>query len=138
MIVVDTNVIVCTLIEGPQTVLARRVYTLDPIWRLPDLWRHECLNVLSSYVNRKGMALDRACTLWNDAVRLFGHCSRPVDMIRALRLAASNGISTYDAQFVSLAQQLNVICVTEDRRLQVKFPELAVSMRAVCAAAGPI
>jgi hypothetical protein len=38
----------------------------------------------------------------------------------------------------ALARQLNVICVTEDRKLQIKFPELAVSMRAVCAAAGPI
>jgi predicted nucleic acid-binding protein len=40
LIVVDTNILVYSLIQGPATALARRVLDHDPVIRLPELWRH--------------------------------------------------------------------------------------------------
>jgi hypothetical protein len=37
-------------------------------------------------------------------------------------------LSTYDGQFIALALEMGVPCVTEDRELQEKFPGVAVSM----------
>ena len=53
-------------------------------------------------------------------------------MVAALRLAVEYGISTYDAEYISLALDLQVRCVTEDSKLLTTFPETAVSMAAFC------
>jgi predicted nucleic acid-binding protein len=134
MIVVDTNVIAYALIEGTHTALARRVWNRDPVWCLPDLWRHEYLNVLATYVRQQGTSLRRATQLWIQATRLLAGCARPVDMPLALQLAVDHHISAYDAQFIALARALGVACVTEDQRLLKTFSGEAVSMEHFCAA----
>jgi predicted nucleic acid-binding protein len=128
VIVVDTNVVVISLIEGPQTKLARSVFARDSDWRLPELWRHEFLNVLTTYVRHGGMELETARQLWLQAERLLTDCTQAVNMTYALKLSIEHQISAYDAQFVSLADELRVPFVTEDRRLLAKFPRVATSM----------
>jgi predicted nucleic acid-binding protein len=136
MIVVDTNVVAYALIEGTHTALARRVWSLDPAWRLPDLWAHEYLNILATYARVGGMSLRKATQLWNQATELLSGCLRPVDMLLALELAVENNISAYDAQFVALARSLGVACVTEDQRLLGAFPQETMSMRDFCEGGG--
>jgi predicted nucleic acid-binding protein len=50
----------------------------------------------------------------------------------ALDLAVENDISACDAQYLALARNLGVVCVSEDRQLPRRFPGLAVSMAAFC------
>ena len=133
MIVVDTNIVVYALTEGPQTPLARKVRRLDPQWRLPDLWQHECLNFLATYVRQGGISLGIARRLWLEATQLLAGCVHPVDMLLALQLAVEHDISAYDAQFIAVAQQLGVLCITEDRRLRLAFPDRTRSMQEFCA-----
>jgi hypothetical protein len=45
MIVADTNLVAQLILELDLTEQAQRVYQRDPDWRLPELWRHEFLNV---------------------------------------------------------------------------------------------
>lgn len=134
MIAVDTNVVAYALIQGAQTALARRVWDLDPVWRLPDLWRHEYLNVLATYARRGGASLRMVTQLWIQAVQLLAGSTQPVDMPLALQLAIENKISAYDAQFVALARSLGVALVTEDQHLLQAFPQETLSMRDFCAA----
>jgi predicted nucleic acid-binding protein len=44
-------------------------------------------------------------------------------MERALRLAVEYGISAYDAQYVTLAETLDCLLMTADKRLCRKFPK---------------
>jgi len=46
-----------------------------------------------------------------------------------LTLAIEKNISAYDAQYITLAKELGVYCVTEDTRLLKKFPNLTISMK---------
>lgn len=123
MIVVDTNVIAYALIEGPLTEAARRVLIDEPDWRIPELWRHEFLNILVNYVHA-GMDIVKAQAMWNQANEVAHDSVLPVDLRKALRTAVQYQLSGYDAQFVALAQMLGVPCVTADRELAAKAPHL--------------
>ncbi|MEK7404847.1 MAG: type II toxin-antitoxin system VapC family toxin [Acidobacteriota bacterium] len=132
----DTNVVAYALIQGPRTALARRVLTLDPEWRVPDLWRHEFLNALATYVRFGGATVKEAVSLWLEATRLLEGCTEPVDMALALQLIVEHNIGAYDAQFIALALELGALCITEDRRILKAFPQAAMSMQQFSTAGG--
>lgn len=128
MIVVDTNIIAYFLIEGERTPQARGLWQHNPDWCLPPLWRHEFLNVLSTYVREGGMDLSGAKRVWHSAGQLFTQMENAVDMDAALELSVAKGISTYDAQFVALAGALGAPLISEDKRLRRRCGEAVMSM----------
>jgi predicted nucleic acid-binding protein len=132
MIVVDTNVIVYLMIEGEKTEMAQRTYRQDSAWFVPPLWRHEFLNVLTTFVRQGGIETDEAMNLWQRSTHIFASGEREVDMPRVLRLASQHNISAYDAQYVTLAMALSVPFVTEDQQLLKTFPDTALSMQEFC------
>jgi predicted nucleic acid-binding protein len=132
VIIVDTNVVAYFFIEGPKTRLAQKVRDVDSRWCMPELWRHEFLNALSTHARHGGMSAGQAGTLWRKATELLTGCEVTVDMWSALQLSILHGISAYDAQYIALAEILNVRCVTEDRGLLHVFPQLTCSMNAFC------
>lgn len=102
------------------------------MWCLPQVWRHEFLNVLATHALHGGASPKEAAVVWQEALALLTDSELPVDMRRALRISTQFGFSAYDAQYVVLAQSLGVRCVTEDRRLARAFPDVAISMDAFC------
>ena len=99
---------------------------------MPQLWRHEFLNVLAT-VAREGIISGRqADALWLSGLDLLRPAEHEIDGSEALALAIEYGVSAYDARYVALARSLGTMCVTEDRRLRNAFPETAVSMKAFC------
>lgn len=132
MIVADANIVAYLFIEGDQTALAQAVLHSDPEWRLPPLWRHEVLNVFATFVRSGGASLEEAQPKWDEAVLRFSDFEKDVDPLQALALAVRHGISAYDAQYVALAEELDVPLVTQDRRLLSTFTKRAVSMQAFC------
>lgn len=131
MIVVDTNIIAYFLIQGDHTTQARQLREIDPHWSLPALWQHELLNVLVCYAGQYRASVEDMLGIWRYANDLFGAATLNPDMESSLLLAVEYKISAYDAQFVSLAQQLQTRLVTEDKLLLKRFPETAVSLRQV-------
>ena len=128
MIVADTNLVSYLLIEGELTNGARRVREFDADWRLPPLWRSEFLNVLASAVRAGVLDEQQAFSTWWVASDLFsGHEVEP-DGDRVLTLALERRISAYDAQFVALAQDLEVPLVTGDLMIVERCPEIAISI----------
>ncbi|OGV54250.1 MAG: hypothetical protein A2X45_07700 [Lentisphaerae bacterium GWF2_50_93] len=133
MIAVDTNILVYYMVEGENTTLAQKIKERDPEWIIPPLWKHEFINVLAvihMQKKKQGKDLTQYQSVWEDALMLFSESETPVDMSKALDLAIKNGISGYDAQFVVMAEDLDVKLVTADKELLRKFPETAVSMEA--------
>lgn len=127
MIVVDTNVIIYLLLNSDWTDLAVEVRRTDRQWEAPMLWRSEFRNVLMGYIRRGSLTLSDAITLSETADSKIG--SRQVDGARVIELAAGSGCTTYDCEFVSLAERLGVPLVTSDKELLAAFPEIAVSMK---------
>ena len=129
MIVVDTNIVVHLLIDGTSTDNARTLWAHDSDWQLPELWRHEFLNVLATLVRQSAIPVANAENIWGNAWGLLANSLHSVDANEVLHVAADTQISAYDAQFVVLAQTLGTLLVTEDRQLQRRFPQLAVSLQ---------
>ncbi len=129
MIVVDTNIVAYFLIDGDRTDQTRQLWQADPDWRLPALWRHEFLNVLTSYARQSNVPMNDIRELWQLANGLFTGTEQEVNMELALELAINKKISSYDAQFVILAQTLKTRLVTEDKVLLRRFPESTISLR---------
>jgi predicted nucleic acid-binding protein len=133
MIVVDVNVIAYLMITGDKTGLTRRLFRQEPNWRLPPLWRHEFLNVLATYVRHSGATVEDARKIWQQSLHLFSRQESNVDLLEALRLACRHKVSAYDAQYILLAIELGVPCVTEDQQLLTAFPTIAQPIQTLLA-----
>jgi predicted nucleic acid-binding protein len=128
VIVTDTNVTVQLLVAGNLSSIARRLYALDDQWIVPPVWAHEFMNVLVAYGKSGGLSTERCVGTWRGALDMFSGRIVPVDTEAALSLAAKHRLSGYDAQFITLAREQGVGCITEDRRLRDAFPVLAYSI----------
>jgi hypothetical protein len=49
---------------------------------------------------------------------------------KVLDLSIRHRITAYDANFIALSMEMDILCVTEDRELKNKFPLIALSMEA--------
>ncbi|HEX8394797.1 MAG TPA: type II toxin-antitoxin system VapC family toxin [Longimicrobium sp.] len=127
MIVVDTNVVVYLLVEGPFSPLARRVVAKEGHWFAPGLWRSELRNVLIGLIRRGTMSYDEALRVLRLAEARLGKRSPDVDHDEVLRLALLSGCTPYDCEFVAVARSAGVPLVTADRKLLAAFPFIAVS-----------
>jgi len=102
----------------------------DPDWRLPPLWRSEFRQVLLKYVRAELATPEHALSLWQKALERFELSEQAVEGHQVLALAIAAGCSTYDAEFVVLARQLNCKLLTFDRKLLQVFPDLAMKTQA--------
>ena len=136
MIVVDANVVSYWAIHGEKTAQAKAVRKKDDQWILPLITRHEFLNVLGSYIRADRLDAASARRKWLEVEPLFEESEVAVDLTKTLDISAEHKITTYYAEYITLAQDMNAILVTEDDELLKKFPYLAVSMSGYLGAEG--
>lgn len=129
MIVIDANILVYSLIEGENTPLIHKLREKDKDWRTTPLCLHEILNVLATYQRHEALTLSQCKKLLDHAERFIQVAQCEVSMGAALTVAAKYAITGYDAQYIALAQSLNALLITEDRKLRVAVPGIAVSMK---------
>ncbi len=129
MIVVDVNILAHYVIKGEHTARVHRVWALDDGWIVPVFWRIEFQSILWKYVRVQAMQEDEAIVLLGQAVDLFSANEQDIAGDTALREAMASGITVYDAQYVALARQLNVLCVTLDKPLQKACPDKVISVQ---------
>ncbi|MEK6643575.1 MAG: type II toxin-antitoxin system VapC family toxin [Planctomycetota bacterium] len=125
MIVVDTNLIAYLCMEGPRTESARQLHAADPEWLAPLLWRSEYLNVLTTMMKQRLLSMAQAEQSWDTARGIVLPVAAEPTGRAVLNIAAHQGISAYDAQFVALAQAYSVPMVTCDRALSRKCVGIA-------------
>ena len=128
MIVVDANIVAHFFIDGGKTAMARKVREHDPHWIVPEIWRHEFLNILVTSCLFAKMPRETAERIWMDAEDLLRGSIYGPNWKEALAAAVERSTTAYEAEYVVLAQARGVQCVTEDVPLQKAFPETAVSM----------
>lgn len=128
MIVVDSNVLVYLHMPTAMTEAAQAWLEREPNWAAPRLWRSEVRNALSMHVRRGDVAVDDAIRLQSSAEALLARGEFDVPSDRVLRLAAVSGCTSYDCEFVALAEVLGVKLLTHDRRVLEAFPDVAVGL----------
>jgi predicted nucleic acid-binding protein len=128
VIVVDTNVISYFYLNSEFSVIAEKIFQQDSAWAAPILWRSEFRNVLALYLKKGIIGLDDAIEIVGLAEELLQSNEYEVTSYQTLRLAHESGCSAYDCEFVSLAKDLGIHLVTEDKKVLKSFPETAISM----------
>jgi predicted nucleic acid-binding protein len=86
--------------------------------------------VLLKYVRAELATPEQALSLWQKALERFELSEQAVKGHQVLALAIASCCSTYDAEFVVLARQLNCKLLTFDRKLLQVFPDLAMKTQA--------
>jgi predicted nucleic acid-binding protein len=133
MLLVDTNVVAYLLIDGDHTAAAQRLHTLDSDWRSEAFLLVEFTSILASSVETKRMTPALAGDLLAKATALFEGKLARIPHASVLAIAARQRVSTYDARFIALADQLGRRLVTEDSRLRSAAPALTQSLAAALA-----
>ena len=128
MIVVDTNLLVYLLVPSGLTAQAEAVFEQDSQWITPLLWRSEFRSALVGLIRQGNITVDIAREIAHRAESWMSGREYPASTDRVLRLAAGSVCSSYDCEFVAVAQDLAVPLVTADRQILRAFPETAVSL----------
>jgi len=128
MIVVDSNIIAARNLTSSLTSKAEQVERKDPVWIVPTLWRYEFQNILATAMKVRQITPEDAFEIWQRVVDVLAENESEPSPGKVLDLVARYGITSYDAQFIALAMEMGIPCVTEDRALRERFPGVAVSM----------
>ena len=130
MIVADTSLIASFFLETELTSLAKRVHKMAPIWIFPPLWREEYANVLAKFARKSTTKSEKeVLSHFEYTVSELKKYERKVNLSEVLLLALRSRISVYDAHFVQLAIDHQMLLVTEDQEIIKKCPDWAISMQ---------
>jgi len=127
MIVADFNLLAYLLIPGGKTSLAEQVFLKDHEWAAPFICRSEMQNIVAVYMRHEGMSLAQGIGVMEHADKIWERRLYALPSADVLQIAATGNLSAYDAEFVVLAQQLQIPLVTYDKAIQKAFPSTALS-----------
>lgn len=127
MIVADANLLAYLLLTGERTDEAEGVFRKDPEWVVPALCLSELRSVALRYVRSDALTLADAHRVVSRAEALVEGRVADVESKRVVDLAHRSKCTTYDCEYVALAEVLNVPLVTADHRVLRAFPKRAVS-----------
>ena len=128
MIVVDSNIITARNLRSVLTSKAEQMEQKDPVWIVPILWRYEFQNILATAIKAKQITQEEALNVWQRVFDILIDNECEPSAGKVLDLVAKYGITAYDGQFIALAMEMGIPCVTEDRELHEKFPGVAISI----------
>lgn len=128
MIVADTNIVAYFLIDGDHTTRAEAVRARDGHWRVPPLFVHEWISVIAAHVRADLFDRDEAIRTYRRGLAIVRVEQAPVDVIRVLNPHVATGCSTYDCQFIELAERLCVPLVTLDGQVLAANTGVAVDL----------
>jgi predicted nucleic acid-binding protein len=125
LIAIDTNVLAYLLLPGPYSDAADRVRTLDADWIAPPLWRSEFRNVLNLARRASHLDLGAALALLAVADEVMRRADVQPDARRVMKLAEASGCTTYDCEFVEVAERRGCPLYTADGKVLKAFPNIA-------------
>lgn len=128
MIVVDTNVLAYAVLPSDRSSVVQALGERDPDWIAPVIWRREMRNVLATTMRVRRLTLPSALAAFAAAEGLVVDATVEPSVEECLRIAASGGVSAWDAEFVFVAEALGLPLVSADRRLCAAFPGRVVAL----------
>ena len=118
--VVDASVTMPWFFPDEATPFTERVLdTLgEQVFWAPSLWVLECTNVLQSAQRRRRIGAERRAEIASELAALPVRLEMDVpDFVSLDRLAATHGLSAYDATYLELALRRSLVLVSLDARL---------------------
>jgi len=128
MIVVDTNIICYLYLPTKYSESAELLLKQEPQWAVPVLWKSEFRNVLIGYLRKKILDLKTVISLLQEAEDLLSNQEYQVSSLSVMNLASQSECSTYDCEFVALAENLKTKLITQDKQILRNFPLTAFSL----------
>jgi predicted nucleic acid-binding protein len=128
VIVVDANILVYFLLKGEKTALAEKAFYLDQEWAAPALWRSEFMNVLVGHIRLFGKPVAEAAYNFAKAEAIIAHREFVSIPQRVFRLVSASACSSYDCEYVALAEDIRSPLITTDALILKSFPKIAVSL----------
>ena len=128
MIIADTNIISYLLLPTSYTEMAEKLHKIDPVWSAPILWKSEFRNVLALYLRKEIISLNKALQLQETAESMIVQNEYDVPSSQVLALVNESSCSSYDCEFVALAQHFDTKLITEDKKILKEFPSTASSI----------
>ena len=128
LLIVDANVVVYMLLDGPKSPAARRLHERCPDWVCPTILRHEFMNVCVTYQRMGGLSREECLALMGMGMALLSGREVDVDPETVIGVALDLDLSAYDAQYVAAALILGGVLLTEDRTVLARAPAVARSL----------
>lgn len=126
MIVVDTDVLAAFWLNTTRTAAAEQARRKDPNWIAPVLWRAELRSVLRQYMVSDLLTYADALWIAEKAEAVMRQCTYTTKAADVLKLVERTRHSSYDCEYVALAEAEGVALVTGDRKVARLFPTVAV------------
>ena len=128
MIVADTNIISYLLLPTPYSDTVDKLYKIDSEWVAPTLWKSEFRNVLALYLRKEIITFEKALQLQETAESIMVNNEFDVSSAQVLALVAKSNCSSYDCEFIALAQHFNIPLVTQDEKVLREFSSISISV----------
>ena len=128
MIVVDTNIICYLYLPTKYSKSAELLLKKEPHWAAPILWKSEFRNVLAGYLRKKLLDFDSIISILEEAENMLSNQEYQVSSLSAMSLASKSDCSSYDCEFVALAEHLKIKLITQDKQILRNFPAIAFSL----------
>jgi predicted nucleic acid-binding protein len=131
VIVVDADVIASFWIKTARTDAALQARRSDADWIAPVLWRSELRSVLRQHLVRGTLGFADAVWIADKAEAVMEgreYVVRSADVLKLVERTGRSGTSasSYDCEYVALAEAEGVWLVTGDRAVVRRFPNVAV------------
>ncbi|MEX0928612.1 MAG: type II toxin-antitoxin system VapC family toxin, partial [Balneolales bacterium] len=94
-------------------------------WVAPVLWKSEFRNVVILYLRKNLIDLPKAIQITEKAENMMKEREFHVNSIQVYNLADKSVCSSYDCEFISLAEELDTKLITMDKQILRSFPELS-------------
>lgn len=125
MIVVDTNIISYLLFPSEKNEIVEELQLKDGIWVAPPLWQSEFRNVTALFFRKNIITFEDGLEAIGKAEIIMGGFEMQVKSNTVFQLVKESTCSSYDCEFVALAQDLQVPLITYDGEILKTFPSIA-------------
>ena len=125
MITVDTNILAHFWLPSENTELCDRLFQWDSEWLAPILWKSEFRSVVALYLRKGIIDLPQALQITEKAEGQMKDREFHVNSVSVYNLVEKSDCSSYDCEFVSLAEDLQIRLITMDKMILRSFPEIA-------------
>jgi len=122
MIVVDTNILAHFWLPSDNTEICEQLFQWDSDWVAPVLWKSEFRNVVILYMRKKLIDLPEALQISEKAENQIKEREFHVNSIQVYDLADKSNCSSYDCEFISLAEELDIKLINMDKQILRSFP----------------
>lgn len=134
MIVADANAVVALVIPHEESTLSELLQRSHPNWVAPPLILSELRSVFAKLVRTGRQTPDEALALLSLAAEALDAVTFEPDPHRVFQLVAASRCSSYDCEYVAVAEELGCALATFDREVLRAFPAIAVHPRELVAA----